>query len=107
LSKAGLNRVNRGGSWNNDARNCRSANRNNDTPENRNNNLGFRVASSSLESERIHRTGQSPVPGQHVGESLRDSQPRLGETGLRGPGRIRSARAGLVAPRGERPARAF
>jgi len=38
--------VNRGGSWNNNARNCRSANRNNNTPDNRNNNLGFRLAST-------------------------------------------------------------
>ncbi|NIM15924.1 MAG: SUMF1/EgtB/PvdO family nonheme iron enzyme, partial [Candidatus Aminicenantes bacterium] len=36
-------RVMRGGSWNNDARNLRCANRNNDRPSNRNNNLGFRL----------------------------------------------------------------
>ncbi|MEK7287783.1 MAG: SUMF1/EgtB/PvdO family nonheme iron enzyme [Elusimicrobiota bacterium] len=36
----------RGGSWNNNARNLRSANRNNDDPGNRNNNVGFRLASS-------------------------------------------------------------
>ncbi|MBQ7177785.1 MAG: hypothetical protein IJS08_10260 [Victivallales bacterium] len=36
--------MNRGGSWNNNARNCRVANRNSNEPENRNNNLGFRVA---------------------------------------------------------------
>ena len=36
-------RVARGGCWNNNARNCRSANRNRNTPENRNNNVGFRV----------------------------------------------------------------
>lgn len=44
--KRGSNRVIRGGSWNNDAQNCRSANRNNNTPDNRNNNVGFRLASS-------------------------------------------------------------
>jgi formylglycine-generating enzyme required for sulfatase activity len=38
--------VNRGGSWNNDARNLRSANRNNNSPDNRNNNLGFRLLST-------------------------------------------------------------
>ncbi|MEI7934705.1 MAG: SUMF1/EgtB/PvdO family nonheme iron enzyme [Chlorobiaceae bacterium] len=39
----GSNRVIRGGSWNNNAENCRSASRNNDTPDNRNNNVGFRL----------------------------------------------------------------
>ena len=37
------NRVNRGGSWNNNPRNVRSANRNRNSPGNRNNNLGFRL----------------------------------------------------------------
>ncbi|MBQ4143873.1 MAG: SUMF1/EgtB/PvdO family nonheme iron enzyme [Thermoguttaceae bacterium] len=41
---SGSNRVNRGGSWNNNAQNCRSANRNRNTPDDRNNNLGFRTA---------------------------------------------------------------
>jgi formylglycine-generating enzyme required for sulfatase activity len=39
----GSNRVLRGGSWNNNAVNCRSANRNNNHPENRNHNYGFRL----------------------------------------------------------------
>jgi retron-type reverse transcriptase len=43
----GSNRVNRGGSWNNNASNCRVSNRNNNTPSNRNNNLGFRLARST------------------------------------------------------------
>lgn len=42
----GSQRVNRGGSWNNDAQNCRSANRNCNAPDNRNNNLGFRVSAA-------------------------------------------------------------
>jgi retron-type reverse transcriptase len=46
------NRVQRGGNWNNNANNCRSAQRNNNTPGNRNNNIGFRLASS-----RPGRTG--------------------------------------------------
>ncbi|MFN7898982.1 MAG: SUMF1/EgtB/PvdO family nonheme iron enzyme [Synechococcaceae cyanobacterium] len=33
----------RGGSWNHNPRNCRSAYRNNHHPDNRNNNVGFRV----------------------------------------------------------------
>jgi len=39
----GNNRVIRGGSWNNSATNLRSAYRNNNNPNNRNNNYGFRV----------------------------------------------------------------
>ena len=42
-----MGRVLRGGSWDNNARNCRSANRNRNNPDNRNNNIGFRVASAS------------------------------------------------------------
>lgn len=34
----------RGGSWNNNPQNLRSANRNNNQPTNRNNNNGFRCA---------------------------------------------------------------
>ncbi len=33
----------RGGSWNNNPRNLRAANRNHNAPGNRNNNIGFRV----------------------------------------------------------------
>jgi retron-type reverse transcriptase len=43
-SVEGAYRVNRGGSWNNNARNCRPANRDRNSPGIRNNNLGFRVA---------------------------------------------------------------
>ena len=39
----------RGGNWNNNATNCRSANRNNNTPTNTNNNIGFRVSNTFLE----------------------------------------------------------
>ncbi len=42
-TKPSVNRVVRGGSWNNNPGNCRTANRNRNTPENRNNNNGFRV----------------------------------------------------------------
>ncbi|MBP8131824.1 MAG: SUMF1/EgtB/PvdO family nonheme iron enzyme [Candidatus Hydrogenedentes bacterium] len=43
LKKGQALRVVRGGSWNNNPRNCRSANRNNDTPDNRNTNNGLRL----------------------------------------------------------------
>jgi len=39
-----INRVNRGGGWNNTARNARAANRNRNPPSNRNNELGLRPA---------------------------------------------------------------
>ncbi|HDQ45369.1 MAG TPA: hypothetical protein ENN17_07740 [bacterium] len=39
-------RVLRGGSWNNNPENVRAANRNRNTPDNRNNNRGFRFAKS-------------------------------------------------------------
>ena len=48
-------RVLRGGGWNNNASNCRSANRNNNAPGNTNNNIGFRVASTA--SARIGLRG--------------------------------------------------
>ena len=42
----GANRVYRGGSYFNKPRNCRPSYRNNNSPGNRNNNLGFRLALS-------------------------------------------------------------
>jgi hypothetical protein len=65
----GSNRVNRGGSWNNSAANARVANRNNDDPANRNNNLGFRLASTrqapppAPSARRAAVTATAPVPG--------------------------------------------
>ena len=41
----------RGGSWNNNPRNLRSANRNRNTRSNRNNNQGFRLAQSARAPE--------------------------------------------------------
>lgn len=54
--------MNRGGSWNNNASNCRAANRNRNTPGNRNNNLGFRPAPAPPAPDRrvtgLDGTGQ-------------------------------------------------
>ncbi len=47
-NRGGSNRVIRGGSWNNDARNVRCAYRNRNDPANRNNNVGFRLAQHNL-----------------------------------------------------------
>lgn len=44
--RKGAHRVNRGGNWGNIARNCRASYRNHNSPENRNHNLGFRLALS-------------------------------------------------------------
>ncbi|MCK9557184.1 MAG: hypothetical protein PHO85_00485 [Candidatus Cloacimonetes bacterium] len=38
----------RGGNWNNNANNCRVANRNNNNPNNGNNNIGFRVCNTLI-----------------------------------------------------------
>jgi len=60
MTETGSNRVIRGGSWNNNARNLRSANRNNNTPSNRNNNVGFRLVSTFFR--------ESGVQGLHFSE---------------------------------------
>ena len=46
-ASSGSDRVQRGGSWVNDASNCAVSYRNNNKPNNRNNNYGFRVVRSS------------------------------------------------------------
>jgi hypothetical protein len=53
----GADRVIRGGSWNSNARNVRSANRNWNEPGNRNENLGFRPA-------RIQKGPDGPLAEQ-------------------------------------------
>ena len=58
----GSNRVKRGGSWNNNAGNCRVANRNNNSPDNRNNNIGFRLAHSSVTTDGCRFNEQATVP---------------------------------------------
>ncbi|NUQ26826.1 MAG: SUMF1/EgtB/PvdO family nonheme iron enzyme [Saprospiraceae bacterium] len=57
--RKGDNRVQRGGSWINNAQNCRSSNRNNNAPTNRNNNVGFRLVLVSLPAHR--RSGGQPL----------------------------------------------
>ena len=43
----------RGGSWNNEPDNVRSANRNRNTPTKRNNNIGFRCAQDACPMARV------------------------------------------------------
>ena len=70
----GSNRVKRGGNWNNNAQNCRSAQRNNNNPNNSNNNIGFRSVNSrhrrevGVQGHRPRAQGQDqavhPVPAR-------------------------------------------
>ena len=56
-------RVHRGGSWINTARNCRSAIRTRNHPGNRNRNRGFRLCLSSGTARLcLHRTSPFPIP---------------------------------------------
>ncbi len=76
----GSNRVNRGGSWNNAAGNCRSANRSGNDPGNRNDNLGLRVAfaPAAQESGRMSSVepGGNPVPAASMGGAKRQAARR-------------------------------
>jgi len=69
----GHKRVLRGGSWNNNGRNLRSANRNANSPDNRNHNIGVRLAGALWAGGSINQrpvlfrwfivaSGQSPSP---------------------------------------------
>ena len=52
----------RGGSWNNqDPENLRAAYRNNDHPDNRNNNVGFRIA-AALQHSLVEEKLQAGIP---------------------------------------------
>jgi hypothetical protein len=75
-------RVLRGGSWNNNGRNCRAANRNSNEPGNRNNNIGFRVllfagASTPRAKRRLPWPGPSDsrIAGRAVGSPHRRPAP--------------------------------
>ena len=88
-------RVLRGGSWNNKPQNLRSANRNRNTAGNRNNNAGFRVASTAQppESSRPRARGAcTGRPGPVMTSALRlcrsvrcRAAPALGPRGRRAP----------------------
>ena len=56
-----VNRVLRGGNWNNSPDNARSANRNDNTPENRNDDNGLRPSLCiAMPDARRHAQGQRP-----------------------------------------------
>jgi formylglycine-generating enzyme required for sulfatase activity len=68
VARDASNRVIRGGNFNNDASNLRGANRNNDTPTNRNNNIGVRCAKTvgflveDIQSRRDYGRGGRDAP---------------------------------------------
>lgn len=69
----GVKRALRGGSWINNADNCRCAYRNGNHPDNRNQNIGFRLASSLCSRERL-------VHGRCAGAAIMTRPlPRAGE----------------------------
>jgi hypothetical protein len=61
-------RLLRGGSWNNNATNCRVANRNNNNPYNSNNNNGFRLCNAKEARAGIFSADVPGVQGiaQHL-----------------------------------------
>ena len=79
----------RGGAWNNNARNLRSANRNRNDRTNRNNNNGFRLTQSARCPERPfsrkrparHRVSMSLLPGRagRSGHIAREGRQGRGE----------------------------
>ncbi len=80
---SGSNRVKRGGSWNNNANNCRSANRNNNWPDNRNNNIGFRAASTRPQGQ----AGSHPaMPASRAGGNEQARPRATGSAGERRAG---------------------
>ncbi|MDH7487098.1 MAG: SUMF1/EgtB/PvdO family nonheme iron enzyme [Anaerolineae bacterium] len=67
-------RVVRGGSWNNNERNVRAANRDRNDPDNRNNNVGFRCVSQNSTCS-LHRWGVA-IPGLDAGRSRMSGPPQ-------------------------------
>jgi len=68
LSEGGSNRVNRGGSWNNPARNCRSANGNNDF---RNPELAWHAEDAAMHQGEAALPGPPQVSVASLLENLR------------------------------------
>jgi hypothetical protein len=83
--RTGSNRVIRGGSWNSNARNVHAANRNANAPDNRNDDLGFRLA-------REQEWAGRPAP-----------DPTCAASGLSGAGETQAG-AGVEVAAAEAPA---
>ena len=79
----------RGGSWNSNANNCRVANRNNNWPDNENNNLGFRLVSTTHGKDALSHP-RPPAPrasGDEHGQPVGASTPTHKRSGER-PNRL-------------------
>ncbi|MBC8393965.1 MAG: SUMF1/EgtB/PvdO family nonheme iron enzyme [Deltaproteobacteria bacterium] len=70
----------RGGSWNNEADNCRCAVRNNNNPNNRNNNIGFRCASTRFCGNTSAKRRSPVLHGERERASI-ESRPGSGFDG--------------------------
>ena len=69
----GQNRVLRGGCWINNGRNLRSANRNANEPDNRNHNMGFRLAGALLAGGSINQR-RYPFQFYSIAGQIQDSR---------------------------------
>jgi hypothetical protein len=84
IKKTGSSRVLRGGSWNNNAQNLRSANRNDNDPGNRNSNIGFRLVSTfSVWPEIVVQGSQLSVKGECPGHYPAPNLDRFGRIKIR------------------------
>ena len=81
VPKMTLSRLLRGGNWNNNSNNCRASQRNNNTPDNINNNIGFRVVSTPrLELRQEIAAGKAKSPGTEPGLPTSSCATRAGES---------------------------
>lgn len=71
-----VSRVLRGGGWNNNPQNLRSANRNRNQPDNRNNNFGFRLASTIF----ARADGFTDLSGAHFSSRVDHVLPSAGSS---------------------------
>ena len=82
MDASGSSRVLRGGNWNNNASNCRSANRNNNSPTNTNNNNAFRtVRSSEVSPQRESDSDPASVPSAPARPARQNQNARPGPVG--------------------------
>lgn len=97
MDHGGSNRVLRGGNWNNNANNCRCAERNNNSPGNTNNNNGFRTVRSSEGSPKWEKDSDPvAVPTAPDDRGRQNAEARPGLVGL-------GDSPGLSVPGGPKP----